>query len=52
MINGCKAGMKLVLKGMDPSISDDCLSSNLPLFGKIIYQAQVTIPIISDLRQY
>lgn len=42
MINGCKAGMKPVLKGMDSSISDDRLSSNLPLFGKIIYQAQAT----------
>lgn len=42
MINGRKAGIKPVLKGMYSSISDDCLSSNLALFGKIIYQAQVT----------
>lgn len=42
MINGCKAGMKPFLKGMDSSIGDDCLSSNLRLFGKIIYQTQMT----------
>lgn len=42
MINGCKVGMKRILSGMDSSISDDCLSSNLLLFGKIIYQAQAT----------
>lgn len=41
MINGCKVGMKQVLRGMDSSISDDCLSSSLLLFGKIIYQALV-----------
>jgi len=29
MSNGCRASMKPVLKGMDSSISDDCLSSNL-----------------------
>ena len=42
MIDICEAGMKPVLKGMDSSISDDCLPSNFPLYGKIIYQAQMT----------
>lgn len=42
MINGCKAGVKALLKGMASSISGGCLSSNLPLSGKVICQAQVT----------
>lgn len=42
MIDSYEAGMKPVLKGMDSSTSDDSLSSNFPLFGKIIYQAQMT----------
>lgn len=42
MISGHKACINPILRGMDSSISDDCLFSSLPLFGKIIYQAQAT----------